>query len=194
MLTDRKCERCRRLYIPCWRKQRFCSYACALKSRPKKSIEERFWSKVKKTSGCWIWIGRKTRRGYGSFVPSGRRLQVGVRRTGAHRQAWELERGPIPKGKDVLHKCDNPPCVKPDHLFIGTQLDNMRDMDRKDRRRWKAAPGEANGNSKLTAIDVHAIRRLILRGGLTRAAIADRFGVSAPMISYIASGKNWGSV
>ena len=80
----------------------------------------RFWSKVKKTQDCWIWTASRTDRGYGSFGLDGK-----VRR--AHRVAYELAVGPIPDGMSILHACDNPPCVNPAHLRVGTQVQNMAD-------------------------------------------------------------------
>lgn len=86
----------------------------------------RFWSNVRRSDGCWEWTGSKRGNGYGC-------LAVGGRQVGAHRVAWETQNGPIPEGLFVLHKCDNPPCVRPDHLFLGTAKDNAMDMARKGR-------------------------------------------------------------
>lgn len=93
---------------------------------------ERFWSKVKKTETCWVWTAGtfKYRNGYGQF-----RVRRGDPPAYAHRFAWELVNGPIPQGLHVLHRCDNPPCVNPAHLFLGTQIDNYRDMVSKGRSR-----------------------------------------------------------
>lgn len=94
----------------------------------KLTYAERFWQKVAKADGdaCWIWTAAKFPKGYGKVaVEKSRKVD------GAHRVAWELTYGSIPIGLSVLHKCDNRPCCRPDHLFIGTQLDNMRDMANK---------------------------------------------------------------
>ena len=103
------------------------------------SVAERFWARVQKGSGCWLWIGGRRRRGYGAFSGG---LALGE--TVAHRFAWELANGTIPTGMLVCHHCDNPPCVKtepdeqyPDgHLVLGTYEDNARDAISKGRNRW----------------------------------------------------------
>lgn len=87
--------------------------------------EERFWAKVEKGPDCWEWKAFRN-KGYGKFTYNGRMYL-------AHRLSWILTNGPIPDGLGVLHSCDNPPCVNPDHLFLGTQLDNMRDASNKGR-------------------------------------------------------------
>src|SRR5262245_42772758 len=102
------------------------------------AMVQRFWSYVEKTNSCWLWIGVK-RRGYGAF-------SLGGGYVAAHRLSYELHIGPIPKNLLVLHNCpdgDNPACVNPAHLFIGTQLDNIRDMRQKKRERYAA--GDDNG-------------------------------------------------
>lgn len=103
------------------------------------TLRERFWSKVDRAgpahpqlgTACWTWVGSKSEKGYG-------RLSAGKHRASplrAHRVSWELHKGPIPDKMFVLHNCDNPTCVNPDHLFIGTARDNTRDMVRKGRLR-----------------------------------------------------------
>lgn len=109
---------------------------------------QRFWEKVQKTDGCWLWLAYKQPRGYGQFKHQGRmRL--------AHRFSWELTNGLIPEGECVLHTCDNPACVNPEHLFLGTQLDNSLDMYEKGRQAPSpACAGETNGRAKLSATSV----------------------------------------
>lgn len=89
------------------------------------TLEQRFWAQIEKTDSCWNWTGARNPR-YGMIKRDGRRV-------GAHRVSWELANGAIPQGLWVLHRCDNPRCVRPDHLFLGNRLDNMRDMGAKGR-------------------------------------------------------------
>jgi hypothetical protein len=113
-------------------------------------VVARFWSRVRKTDGCWLWTGNCTKWGYGQFQARGLSDQPIY----AHRFAYELQRGPIPDGEDVLHTCDNPPCMRGDHFFTGTQSDNSKDMIAKGRlkiggnwRRFRDAQSEVPGHS-----------------------------------------------
>lgn len=155
-----------------------------------KPIGPRFASKYSiDPSGCWIWNARTNAKGYGCFsIPSGRR--PGHERL-AHRVSWELHRGPIPEGHNVCHHCDNPPCVNPDHLFTGTQLDNVRDCDAKGRRRWRGIRGSANVASKLTEVDVAKIRTLYRDKTISQSAMARMFGVCTAQIWRIVHNQRW---
>ena len=96
----------------------------------KRPVEERFWEKVKKSTDCWNWTAGTNSKGYGRILNSRKECEGEI---SAHRLSWVLHNGPIPEGLQVLHNCDNPPCVRPDHLFLGTNLDNMRDKKNKGR-------------------------------------------------------------
>lgn len=119
-------------------------------------IAERFWPKVeiKKQDDCWLWKAGHNKNGYGIFNYTG--VRPGVIKL-AHRVAWELTQGPIPEGLDVLHRCDNPPCVNSAHLFLGTQLDNVRDMYAKHRQ-------NNVGKRKLTLEQIREIKKALLNG------------------------------
>ena len=97
-------------------------------ARPRKTLEEFFWARVVKSDNCWEWTGKKQSSGHGQVI-----LHRGAKQLGAHRVSWEIHNGSIPKGMYVCHKCDNPSCMNPDHLFIGTNLDNIKDMWAKGR-------------------------------------------------------------
>ena len=101
--------------------------------QPMRTFEERFFDKVHKTSSCWIWTGSKNRKGYGQ-MSFGRR---GTKPVQAHRASWCIHFVYLPKGLWVLHRCDNPSCVNPRHLFLGTAQDNTDDMFRKGRASWQ---------------------------------------------------------
>lgn len=152
------------------------------------SIVDRFWTNVSKTETCWLWSGAKKepRRsqpiGYGRIVLSYEPL----RQAYAHRISWEIHHGPIPKGKQVLHDCDNPPCVNPNHLFLGTQLDNMKDCATKQR----TAYGVRNGRTLLSEQQVQEIRERLTRGESTRS-VAKLYGRGKSTIWSISAGINW---
>lgn len=146
-------------------------------------IAERFADKFipEPMSGCWLWTGAvQPETGYGALNRVG-----GV--VGAHRLSWELHRGPIPYGLHVLHKCDIRSCVNPDHLFLGTNKDNIDDMKRKGRDRHRGPQGEAHPRAKLTVTDVLAIRAD--KRGPTE--IARELSVSTATIEAIRSRRNW---
>lgn len=142
------------------------------KSRP---LAERFWEKVLKTDTCWVWTAAKYPNGYG-VIGVGKKPSGDSIMKAAHRLSWELANGPIPDGLWVLHKCDNRPCVRPDHLFLGTAHDNNQDTWDKKRRRFvpREQTGELNPNSKWTDAEVaDMIRRTIV--GESAKSIAARY-------------------
>lgn len=140
------------------------------KPGPKPRAEaERFWEKVRRGPGCWLWDAGRNADGYGTFMLRSQRHIL------AHRMAWRLTRGPIPRGKRVLHECDNPPCVRPAHLKLGTMKDNTADMMARGRRASTA--GTRNGRAKLTRAKIRRMR--VLRGrGASYDLLGRRFGVS----------------
>lgn len=142
----------------------------------------RFWSYVNRTNSCWLWTGTRGKSSlrYGQF---GYRIEPRKQRTtSAHRFAWTLANGPIPPGAHVLHRCDNPICVNPDHLFLGDQDANMKDAAAKGRLH---APRP--NRRKLTDADVAEILRLS-QSGVKGVALAERFGVTKACISQLING------
>lgn len=138
---------------------------------------QRFWGKVQKTNGCWIWTGAKKSQGYGAFRFDGRTVR-------AHRFSFELHNGAVPSGKEIGHSCDNRACVNPHHLFICTHAENMRDM----RQKGRSLLGEKQHRHKLTEAEVMLIRS----SPKTGRALARQFGVGEATISFIKSGQRWG--
>lgn len=153
-----------------------------------KALVDRFWSKVARIDGdgCWMWTASVDSDGYGQLS----RGSHGDGNVKAHRLSWELHNGPIPDGLGVLHRCDTPACVRPDHLFLGTQAENMRDMDRKGRRGSFDSAGASNPNARLTSEQVAEIRAQS-RAGVSRSELARRFGVGTSTVSRIALGQAW---
>ena len=156
----------------------------------KTPLEDRFWDLVAKgePDTCWLWRGSTNGQGYGQ-VRTGSTKQGNRRMEKAHRIAWTLTHGPIPKGLWVLHSCDNPPCVNPAHLFLGDRSANMRDREEKGRARHPR--GMAHGRAKLTDDDVRTIRARYAAGGVTQEALAAEYGVQHPTIGQIVRYKHW---
>lgn len=153
--------------------------------RKRKSIEDRVWAKVQKQNGCWPWTGSTTSDGYGRiYAGGGNGAPMLIVRT--HRIAWESVNGPIPDGKKVLHRCDNPPCCNPDHLFLGTQADNIHDMYTKGRNRNTGPLGEASSAAKLTADQVR-----VIRSRTSSMKLAEEFGISYRHLRQIKTGVRW---
>lgn len=182
-----------------------------------RDVAERFWAKVEKTDTCWIWRGcrrsKDPRRAYGQFYFDGRTQT-------ASRVAYMMHVGPIPDGLLVCHHCDNPPCVRPDHLFVGTMSDNLLDAARKGRtyapslrgdehpsrrypeilkrgdQHWtRVHPewvirGMAKTSAKITDADVPEIKRLAASGASQRK-IARIFNISQRNVGRIVRGERW---
>lgn len=159
-----------------------------MKRTDRRPLAERFWEKVQKGEGCWLWTGCLDRRGYGQIARGGK--HGGHMK--AHRAAFTLTNGPIPGGGHILHRCDNPACVRPDHLFLGTHADNMQDMWAKGRGRCDAAGrrGSMNGNHRLTETQASEIQRRHRRGEPSRKLGAE-FGVSKTLVLMISKGTDW---
>lgn len=137
-----------------------------------------FWANVRKTPGCWNWTGYSKRKGWhGTVKVSGVDWQ-------AHRLSWHIRNGAVPRSMFVLHRCDNPLCVRPEHLFLGTQADNCRDMLRKGRQ---VAPTRLAGNHPQLCISTQSVPTVqdMYRSGLTQRDIGHLFGVSDVAISVL---------
>lgn len=156
-------------------------------SEPVKLTEKNlrnFWRKVSKLGSdeCWLWTGCVGKKGYGQFGVNGNM-------DGAHRVSWQIHYGGIPSGLCVCHSCDNPPCVNPAHLWLGTTLDNI--LDKEIKGRGNQPKGEVHSQSKLTHAQVNEIRAQYAAGGTTQAAIGIQFGVADGTISDIINGITW---
>jgi hypothetical protein len=154
----------------------------------KKTLEERFWPKVQKTDTCWLWTGGNLSDGYGRIYTYFRDKKPVLEL--AHRVAWQLTNGPIPEGIDVLHRCDNPSCVRPDHLFLGTLLDNAVDRENKGRGGGKKIQGENHYKVELSQKDVRSIVDLLASGNGVRE-ISRQFGINSGTITCIKNGRSW---
>jgi len=170
---------------------KYCSPACQNPLGP----AARFWQHVNLTGDCWLWTANRQKAGYGRFWAEGATVS-------AHRFAYVLAYGVIPTGMDVCHRCDNPSCVRPSHLWLGTHDDNMADKTAKGR----APKGDGNGSrthperlqrgeqhhgAKLTTPEVVAIRALHAAGGMTYTAIGRRYGMDPTTISDIVRRHIW---
>lgn len=151
------------------------------------------YSRTEFVGNCRLWLGGCNKKGYGV-------LQVGKRIALVHRTVYNLHHGSIPDNTEVMHTCDNPPCVHLPHLIRGTHIDNMQDMALKHRHGSLTHPeafaryGSSNNNSKLTEEQVVEIRRLRDVEGLSQHEIGRRFGVAHTTIGCIVNGKGWNHV
>jgi len=152
----------------------------------RKSIEERFWTKVQKADGCWLWTASvHGTKGYGQINSGGR-----GRPLQAHRVSWEIHFGPIPDGMIICHHCDNPLCVRPDHLFVGTKSDNALDAVRKGIFGDHWPKGERHYKTRLTNADALHIRALHAAGA-NYGELASRYGISNSSISKLVRRVTW---
>ncbi len=154
------------------------------------TLAARFWAKVdvRGSDECWPWTGCRARSGYGRIGSGGHRGPI----INASRASWEVTHGPIPEGLHVCHRCDNPPCVNPAHLFLGTHSENMRDMWTKGRA--NKPKGEAHPCARFTAEQVREIREIVARGEASHRELGRQYGVSHKAIGRIAARITWGHV
>lgn len=178
------CLRCGRTFFPFIQSakhgaQKYCGRACRYVALP---LSDRFWKYANRAEGCWIWSGPRDQDGYGVIGAcpcQGKNIR-------ASHAAWRLHFGDIPEGKRICHKCDKPPCVNPDHLFLGTDAENHADAAKKGRH----LPGELNHGSKLTVEAVIEIRRRY-QSGDSYSHLGRIYGVTSEAISYIVRRKTW---
>lgn len=162
----------------------YCSTACEKLGRRERAVARRasyFWTKVARSDekSCWPWLGYHDPQKYGRY---GRLL--------AHRISYLITHGDIPEGGVICHSCDNPICVNPSHLWLGSQSDNIADMDAKERRIVSPLRGEKNNMAKLTAQEaLH-----IFNSGESGPALATRFGITKTAVYLIKRGRNWAHV
>lgn len=153
----------------------------AQSSRRRKPLIERLMTHVQQSeSGCWTWLGYKNNKGYGMLLGAGKSLVL------AHRASYEVHVSDIPQGLQVLHACDNPACVNPRHLFLGTTKDNIADMVAKGRN----ARGEMQPHAKLSAGDIALIRNSQQK----QKEIASIYKISQGAVSMIQNGKRWSHI
>jgi len=138
------------------------------------TLEKRFWSQVQKSEGCWEWLGNKLPTGYG-------RIWIGSRNERAHRVSYSLAVGTIPSGAQVLHRCDNPGCVSPAHLFLGNPTVNLRDCRDKGR-----GPCQT-----LDWVKVREMRRLYSLGNITQVELAAKYNISQSSVSRTLLDQTW---
>lgn len=169
------------------------------------SLEAKLWRHVVKGSddACWMWGGHRSRFGYGRLAHHD---AGGIKRIlAAHRVSWQVARGPIPPGQCVLHKCDNPPCCNPEHLFLGTPADNNRDRHQKGRSAMGARAGsvvhmkamrrgESHPSTRVSDADVAEIRRAYAAKEATQVELGRRFGLRDTHVSNIVRGLNRGAI
>jgi hypothetical protein len=153
-------------------------------------LEVRFWKSVQKTENCWIWTASRRHGRYGQ-IGTGSKRDGSKKVESAHRVAWRLFHGAIPPGLSVLHHCDNPPCVRPEHLFLGTNAENLSDMRQKGRGKMPAhIKGPANPAAKL-GVDKAREVQAGFASGENKSMLARRFGVSRTTIRRVIENISW---
>lgn len=162
--------------LPKFRARKFCSVRCANMAR-----NTPFHERVREVDGCLEWQGQRNRKGYGALSVAGKMWL-------AHRFAWTKANGTIPDGMCVLHICDNPPCCNPDHLFVGTQAENLEDMRGKGRQ--NPPRGSSHPRSKLSRSDVLKLRSAREKGARWEE-LAKEFGVSKAAARFAGLGITW---
>lgn len=189
--TNRLCDGAGRSYG--------CVYGVLQLGASVRSIIERFWARVDAATPdkCWIWKGAKTAAGYGTIMSEPRRRSAENRTLLAHRVSYMIHHG-NPGRLFVCHRCDNPPCVNPNHLFAGTQSDNMRDCRKKERTIDFTSPGkrrrgDEHWKAKLTTADVISIREA-RRTGTPISVLGNIHGVDKSTIARVSRGDSWGHV
>jgi hypothetical protein len=182
------CQQCNAAFLcprPRLRERKFCSRRCAylgMHRQAQKPLVDKYSDRIGSpdSNGCIPWIGHINSNGYGVLGGDGLL---------AHRIAYELAHGPIPSGLFVCHTCDNRKCCNPDHLFVGTNEDNMKDMASKGR----AARGEKSARAKLMEADIRRIR-LLAASGRSFRSIGQEYSIYSAYVSAIVSRKRWGHV
>lgn len=195
-IVTRKCLTCQKSFsFPDYKNRngdkKYCGRACFL-NKPLRPLEERLWAQVTKSDNCWVWTGNRNDFGYG-LIQRGRRGEGNDR---THRVSWTIHNGNIPTHMCVLHECDNPPCVRPDHLFLGTRLDNNRDMMQKGRQRPgldRCVRGSAHPNAKLIERAVANARQRCAQGASVKE-MAREYGVAETTLHNAITGKTWAHV
>lgn len=156
-----------------------------MKKRRLQTVEERINKYINKTDTCWLWTQDVYNYGYGKLsIGKGKQVR-------AHRYMYEKYKGTIPNNMNVLHTCDNPRCCNPEHLFLGSQEDNVKDMMDKSRGGYKTFHGDNHPMRKIDMAKAEEIRALWAKGGLYQREIGERFGVSQAVVSKIIKGELW---
>jgi hypothetical protein len=195
------CEQCGNEFKANKHRRRYCSRRCTgdAKIVP---VADRFWLYVDKSGECWNWMSAKTHKGYGIITIRCEPQYLAGRASAsvsAHRVAYQLHYGPFDPALHVLHRCDNPSCVRPDHLFLGTDKDNAVDKVQKGRHRYgpettsmsDRCRGEKHGLTHFTWPQVREIRQRYADGATSHGRLAREYGVAASTIRNIIKGNTW---